>query len=258
MRGSLAAFLTPLLLSVAAMIVTAASVQAQSSKVLDATDHAELRAEVQRDGLVRVALLHDRIARVVHGPNASFGVEHDASAGDIFLRRAEPVESVADALPEKLYIGSERGFTYALRLTPAAGGAAQLLIRNPAIDEPGNPAAAIGGDARVSEIANLVRAVANREPLPGFWVEPGGRDAVPLPGVVLLESWRGARWEALVLALDAQNAVFDAAALAGHFPSGIVAAWIDGLDASGTRLAVIVRNRPEERAMRGGADHAGR
>lgn len=279
MRGSLAACVAPFLLSIAATAALAAPAQAstaagvsdqqQSSKVLDAADHAELRAEIQQDGLVRVALLRDRIARVVHGPNASFGVEHDAGAGDIFLRRLpqprEAVESVAQVVPEKLFIGSERGFTYALSLTPVAGGAEQLLIRNPDIDNPGEPPATMGGDAHVSEIVDLVRAVANRTPLPGFLVEPGDREAILPPGATLLESWRGPRGEVLVLALafDAEKASgghiqASAADLAARFGPGVLAAWIDEADAPGPRLAVIVSRKPEEQAMREGEDHVGR
>ena len=281
MRGNFAAFVAPLLFGIAATVAMAAPTQApastaagvsdqqQSSKVLDARDHAELRAEIQNDGLVRVALLRDRIARVVHEPNASFSVEHDAGAGDIFLRRLpqprKAVESVAQVVPEKLFISSERRFTYALHLTPAAGGAAQLLIRNPAIDGPGNLPVAVGGDAHVSEIADLLRAVANRKPPSGFWVEPGGREAILPPGATLLESWRGPRGEVLVLALafDAEKASgghiqASAADLAARFGPGVLAAWIDEADAPGPRLAVIVRRKPQEQAMREGEDHVGR
>ena len=282
MRRSFAACVAPFLLSIAATAALAApapastaagvsdlSDQQQSSKVLDARDHAELRAEIQQDGLVRVALLRDRIARVVHGPNASFGVEHDAGAGDIFLRRLpqprEAVESSAQVVPEKLFIGSERGFTYALSLTPVAGGAAQLLIRNPAIDEPGEPPAAVGGDAHVAEIVDLVRAVANRKPPPGFWVEPGGRETVSPPGATLFESWRGPRGEVLVLSLAISarrtpggHAADGAADLAARFGPGVLAAWIDEAGAPGARLAVIVRRKLEGDAMREGEDHVGR
>ena len=284
MRRSFAACVAPLLFGIAATAALAAPAQApastaagvsdqqQSSKVLDARDHAELRAEIQKDGLVRVALLRDRIARVIHGPDVSFGVEHDTRAGDIYLRwlpqsaeTAESFEPAAQLAPEKLFIGSERGFTYALSLTPVAGGAAQLLIRNPAIDNPGEPSAAMGGDAHVSEIADLLRAVVSRKPPPGFWVEPGGRETVSPPGATLLESWRGPRWEVLVLSLaisarrtPGTHAADGAADLAARFGPGVLAAWIDEAAAPGPRLAVIVRRKPQEQAMREGEDHVGR
>ena len=309
MRGNVAALTASLFVWVCAKSVFAASVvetaptaptaQNPAPRVVTAADHAELRADIAQNGVVRVALLNDRIDRVVHAPGV-WRVEHDTGAGDVFIRRlpqstetVEPVEPVESAEAAEFFIGSEQGFTYSLKLRPVAGGASQLLIRNPAIEDAKNAenatsiAARMTGDARVADIAALIRAVANREALPGFLVERNGRagqfeqgiEAVsPLEnesahpeihvadseGIALLEVWRGARIEALVLGLslspfpapahpiDPRETPVDAKTLASLFAPGVLAAWIDDEDTQNTqntRIAVIVRE---------GVGHVGR
>ena len=300
MRGNLAAFSASLFFWICAQSVFAASVvetapaaQNQAPRVVTAADHAELRADIAQNGVVRVALLKDRIDRVVHAPGV-WRVEHDTGAGDVFIRRlpqsTETVEPVESAEAAEFFIGSEQGFTYSLKLRPVAGGASQLLIRNPAIEDAQSAAGATSiasrmtGDAHVTDIVALIRAVANREPLPGFLVErvervgqaeqgiePGlspeteeaspGSDALSQQGLALLEVWRGARIEALVLGLSPalfpapaypigpRETPVDAKTLASLFAPGVLAAWIDDKDTQNTRIAVIVRE---------GVGHVGR
>lgn len=267
MRGNAAARKTPLfvLLLAATALVRADVSRAAAPTVLNAVDNAELRAEIAQTGPVRVALLGDRIERVVQAPGG-WTIEHDADAGDIYIQSAaqypQPAETVE---PAGIFVGSERGFTYRLDLLPVLGGASQLLIRNPAAGNAQNPATGAAGDAHVAGIADLIRAVANRNHLPGYVVERWARETEPdaaaghspflengavLPkSAAVIEVWRGARYEALALALGADVAPIDAAELADHFGPKTLAAWIDGAGTSETRLAVIVR---------GGAGHVGR
>ena len=297
MRGNVAA-LSALLFScicagsafAASVVETAPAAPNQAPRVVTAADHAELRADIAQNGVVRVALLNDRIDRVVHAPGV-WRVEHDTGAGDVFIRRlpqsAEPAEPAEAA---EFFIGSERGFTYSLKLRPVAGGVSQLLIRNPAIEDAASAtsiAARMTGDAHVADIVALIRAVANREPLPGFLVERNGRagqfeqgikarspleiesahpgiHVVGPEGIGLLEIWRGARTEALVLSLGPVLASapdhpigtletpINAKTLARLFAPGVLAAWIDDEDTQNTqntRIAVIVRE---------GVGHVGR
>ena len=73
----------------------------------------------------------DRIARVVRSPDG-FAVEHDAASGDLYLQRPRTRRTRSrPTIPVTLFIGTERGFTYRLTLTPAERGSAQILIRNP-------------------------------------------------------------------------------------------------------------------------------
>ncbi len=238
---------------------------AQPPRILDAADHAEIAAGMASDGVVRVALLNDRIARVIRAPG-QFAVEHDPAAGDLYLRpTAEhaPPESDAPPMPGvphgpaglvppvSLFIGSERGSTYRLTLTPAAGGPAQILIRG--VDpEPGDEPQRPTESDRVADIAGLIRAVANGEPPAGYAVEPVGRGAGSGDGIVPLEAWRGPNREALVLALGA-DVPADAPALAERLGPDVVAVWIEsagtGPAVGGSastrfaagRLAVVVR-----------------
>jgi len=103
---------------------------ASAMQLLEAVDHAELAAEISATDVNRVALVGDRIARVVRAPDG-YAVEHDAVSGDLWLRRVEGTPPTA--APVTLFIGTERGFTYRLTLTPSDRDAAQILIRNAAV-----------------------------------------------------------------------------------------------------------------------------
>ena len=100
---------------------------ALAMQILDAADHAELAAEISAANVNRIALSHDRIARVVRSPDG-FAVEHDARSGDLYLRPLTAEAAAPD--PVTLFIGTEKGFTYRLTLIPAARDSAQILIRN--------------------------------------------------------------------------------------------------------------------------------
>ena len=231
--GRLAAVLAAACIAFAALPGPAAAMQ-----VLEATDHAELEAAVSATGVSRVALTHDRIQRVIRSPGG-FDVEHDAASGDLYLRPAAgpetPLDEPPDApLPVTLFLGTERGFTYRLTLTPDAQPSAQVLIRNAAAaaDPVARDAAGPVRDARVAELVRLVRAVARRERLPGYIVEPAsGRRAV--------ETWRGARFTARVLAAGPDT---EAGALARRFGTGVAAVWVASPPGSTDRerAAVVV------------------
>lgn len=207
-------------------------------RILEASDHAELAAEVSADGVVRVALLDDRIARVIRLPRTGFAVEHDPAAGDLYLR---PVEESAPPASIMLFVGSEKGSTYRLRLTPVSGGPAQILIRG--VDAaPGVPVPTPPEEDRVTTIAGLIRAVADGTPPEGYVVEPA--DLAAEGDIGPLEIWRGPRFEALVLGLGS-DAPADAPALAARLGPGVAAVWIRPLaggpgsgDPARTRYAV--------------------
>ena len=150
-----------------------AAAPASAMQILDAADHEELAAEISAREVSRIALGGDRIRRVIRSPGG-FAVEHDPESGVLYLRPVAP-EAAAAGGPVTLLIGTERGFTYRLTLTPADRGSAQILIRNAdaasaAIAE----RRADAGDPRVAALVQLVRAVARREVPPGFRVVPGG------------------------------------------------------------------------------------
>ena len=168
--------------------------------------------------------------------------------------------------PVTLFVGTEKGFTYRLILTPAARDSAQILIRNAAASAVRDTSAAAGdpGDAYVVALVALVRAVARREPLPGYAIEaapPGiGVRGAGVSGIGagpaethepfrIVETWRGAgafsraRYSAHVI--EAHGAVGEASDLAGTIP-GLVgrtaAVWLaaPGTGPGGGRLAVVV------------------
>ena len=263
-RRTRAALLALHILTVGAV---AAPVPALAMQILDAADHGELAAEISATNVNRIALAGDRIAKVVRSPDG-YAVEHDVASGDIYLRPAgaTPGTPDAEASPDRgpgqagfepvtLFIGTEKGFTYRLTLIPAARASAQILIRNAdavpaAASVPasgGEPRIGVRGEPHVAALVRLVRAVARREPLPGYAIHAGGRSLAA--GIRLVETWRGPRFAALVLEADALPSapVGGAAGLAGTIGSlpgiGPVAAlWLapPATGPSGGRLGVAV------------------
>ena len=117
-------------------------------QILEASDHAELTAEISDSDVNRIALDGDRVSRVIQSPGG-FTVEHDAVRGDLYLypdaaavfapgpenwsasdNRSAPAGVAA---PVTLYLGTEQGFTYRLSLTVVSRDSAQILIRNAAV-----------------------------------------------------------------------------------------------------------------------------
>ncbi len=242
-----------LALHILVMGAFAASAPALAMQILDAADHAELAAEISATGINRIALAGDRIAKVVRSPD-DYAVEHDAASGDLYLR---PVAAEAgEHDPVTLFVGTERGFTYRLTLTPSDRGSAQILIRNAAaVPATAASTPASGSDPHVAALVRLVRAVARREPLPGYAIRAGGGRILRHPAVRLaaIETWRGPRLAAHVLEADllpsarAPGAADLAGTIArsvGSLPGAgrVVALWLaaPGTGPSGGRLAVAV------------------
>ena len=239
------------------LIYVAASGPALAMQILDAADHAELAAEVSATGVNRIALSHDRIRRVIRAPGG-FETEHDPETGDLYLRPAAAAASEgSDGAPVILFIGTEKGFTYRLTLTPSDRDSAQILIRNgaalaraeagaavqgagadPRIGSLPRTRSGVRGRPRVAALVGLVRAVARREPPAGYAIETGTGQAIG--GLPVIETWRGPRFAAHVVESDA--AVTDAVDLAGTMAIRAAATWLaaPGSGPSGGRLAVIV------------------
>ncbi len=232
--GGLAALATALLVS--ALFTHAPP--AAAMQILEAADHAELRASVSATAVSRIALSDDRIARVVRSPDG-FEVEHDAKRGDLYLR---PRTGVAAADETILFLGTEKGFTYRLTLAVSKRDSAQILIRN-ADAATTREDHARDGDPRIAGLVKVVRAVARREPLPGYAIAAG---APANPGAYdrIVETWQGPAFTALVIETPDDGAE-DAASLAARFAPGVAAAWLSGpgTGPNGGRLAVIVRER---------------
>ena len=242
-------FALPLAAHLFLMATLAAPAPALAMQILDAADHAELAAEISATGVNRIALAGDRIAKVVRAPDG-FAVEHDAASGDLYLRPAHPSPPAGAAghEPVTLFVGTERGFTYRLTLTPADRDSAQILIRNADTSAAAAAKSPVpSGDPHIAALVRLVRAVARREALPGYAIQAGGE--TPHLGLSLIETWRGPRLAALVFeaARPASEGADAPAGLAGTIGSlagvGRVAAlWLaaPGSGPSGGRLAVAV------------------
>ncbi len=239
----------------------AAPVPALAMQILDAADHAELSAEISATDVNRIALAGDRIAKVVRSPDG-FAVEHDPASGDLYLRPVAAESAEHD--PVTLFVGTEKGFTYRLTLTPSNRNSAQILIRNAAaVPATAASAPTSGSDPHVAALVRLVRAVARRDLLPGYAVHAGlARTPIRAgqalqPGLTLIETWRGPRLAALVFEAarpaspgSGSGAGGDAAGIAGlagtigSLPGvgPVVALWLaaPGTGPGGGRLVVAV------------------
>ena len=236
---------------------------AAAMQILDAADHAELAVEISATGVNRIALSGDRIAKVVRAPGG-LAVEHDAGSGDLYLRPAGTHPAEAGPVdPVTLFIGTEKGFTYRLTLMPVERDSAQILIRNAAVAAAGAAAGPAPGDPRiggslsrppsregrphVAALVKLVRAVARREPLPGYEILAARGPS--LSGFGVIETWRGPRFRVLVLEAErspsaSAGAAAGLAGTIGELPGAgrVAALWLaaSGTGPSGGRLAVAV------------------
>ena len=243
---------------------------AAAMQILDAADHAEIAAEISATGVNRIALMGDRIAKVVRAPDG-FAVEHDAGSGDLYLRPAGPRAKTprpgrTRMRPSRCSSAPRRGFTYRLTLMPVDRDSAQILIRNADAAGADRPVAAapLAGDPHVAALVRLVRSVARREPLPGYSIHAARGPS--LPGLTFIETWRGPRFRALVLEAErspSADGADAAAGLAGTIEdlSGVgraadgvrlVALWLaaPGTGPSGGRLAVAVLDTAVSEASR--------
>ncbi len=254
LRRSGVAIRASLLAAMLAAQLVGVTAPATAMQVLEAVDHAELAAEISAAEVNRIALIGDRIARVVRAPDG-FAVEHDGASGDLWLRRTSSQGGSGHpgmgSDPVTLFIGTEKGFTYRLTLTPSDRDAAQILIRNAdllpdmtqGVDDAGRT---LASGPHIAGLVRLVRAVARREPLPGYEILAGGN--APAAGVRLIETWRGPRFRALVLEADLlPSASLDGpAGLAGTMTAAglgrVAALWLaaPGSGPKGGRLAVAV------------------
>ena len=226
------------------LLYMGAAAPALAMQILDAADHGELTAKISATGVNRIALSHDRIRRVIRAPGG-FEAEHDPETGDLYLRPAAGEADTLEAAPVTLFLGTEKGFTYRLTLTPSARDSAQILIRNGAalaLADAGAEAGAAfrpaGTDPRVAALVGLVRAVARREAPPGYSIEAGTGQAIG--GLSVIETWRGPRFAAHVL--EAGRDARKSADLAGTMGFRVAAVWLaaPATGPSGGRLAVIV------------------
>ena len=141
------------------IIYIGSSATAWALQILEASDHAELAAEISDTDVNRIALDGDRVSRVIQSPGG-FTVEHDPVRGDLYLHpdaaavfAAAPGGLPAPAgapAPATLYVGTEQGFTYRLSLSAVSRDSAQILIRNAAI--------AAGSADRMRTVAGGVQA----------------------------------------------------------------------------------------------------
>ena len=286
-------------LGLSLIIYMGSSATAWALQVLQASDHAELIAEISTTQINRIALDGDRVSRVIHA-SAGFTVEHDPVRGDLYLYPAlraadglHPADGLRPAVglrpanglpaptnapapagaraPVTLYMGTEKGFTYRLTLSGVSRGSAQILIQNPSVAGPAasRPAAgrlAAGRPAvenRETELVLLIRAIARREPVPGYVIVPASESAArPEPGA-LVELWKGPRFTARILWMGSDDAVA-APELAYAASAPIAAAWVSapgqvalpgeglppGEGPNGERMVVLVEDNGVAESVR--------
>ena len=234
------------------LIYMGSSATALALQILEATDHAELVAEISATDVNRIALDGDRVSRVIQSPGG-FTVEHDPVRGDLYLHpdaaaafEPPPGNWPAPAgapTPVTLYVGTEQGFTYRLSLSAVSRDSAQILIRNAAVT------ARFAGKTRPliaehrGELVSLILSVARRESVPGYVIVPAPESAMIAERGSLVEHWRGPRFTARVLRMP-HGGVEDAEHLARLSGAPVVATWLSapGNGPNGDRIAVLVED----------------
>ena len=231
-------------LGVLLIIYMGSGASAWALQVLEASDHAELVAEISATEVNRIALDGDRVSRVIQSPGG-FTVEHDPVRGDLYLhpdraalRRADDSGSPA---PATLYLGTEQGFTYRLSLSAVSRDSAQILIRNAAIAAVSVARSKPVDGERRGELVSLIMAVARGEPVLGYAIAQGPETVMGAGQDALVELWQGPRFIARVLRTAAGGAE-DAEQLARLSGANVVAAWMSapGREGDGERIAVLV------------------
>lgn len=232
----------------AGALLLLAAAPAAALQILQAADHAELIGEVSSTSVSRIALENDRIARVVRSAGP-FTIEHDPVRGDVYLYPDRGAFPAGGGVPEHgldgaeavtLYLGTERGLTYRLSLTPVARESAQILIRNRSVANMQQGGGTTGGNADPqgygNALASLVRAAAKGAPLPGYVIvsegnsgETGDPVTGTSEGISVVEVWRGSRFVVYVLHVRT-GAADDAEMLAALFGHSVAAAWLDPAD----------------------------
>ena len=173
----------------------------------------------------------------------------------------DSANSKAEAGKKTLFLGSERGFTYRLTLKVVDRGSAQILIRNPDLfhaqaagaggrsDGGRTVGAGEKGDTHIGELTELVRAVVNRRPLPGFSIFPGGGEKTHAAELSVVEIWQGSGLTAQVIELaegsDPEPEITGAGRLAewiGNDGPAVAAAWLSAPGAAprGGRMGVVI------------------
>lgn len=234
------------------LVYMGASATARALQVLQASDHAELIAEISDTDVNRIALDGDRISRVIQSPGG-FTVEHDPVRGDLYLHpdAAAVFAPVPATAPVTLYVGTEQGFTYRLSLSAVSRDSAQILIRNGAVAARAvDRTRTVGGDRR-GELVSLILAVARREPMPGYVMVPAPASAMSAERGSVVELWTGPRFTARVLRTPGED-VEDAAQLARFSGAAVVAAWLSppGRGPNGERIAVLVEDNDRSERVR--------
>ena len=240
------------------IIYMGSSATAWALQILDASDHAELAAEISATDVNRIALDGDRVSRVIQSPGG-FTVEHDPVRGDLYLHpdAAAVFAAAPGGLPARagapapvtLYVGTEQGFTYRLSLSAVSRDSAQILIRNAAIAAgSADRMRTVAGDRR-GEAVSLILAVARREPVAGYVIVPAPDSVMSAERGALIELWRGPRFTARVLRTPAGSEE-DAQQLARRSGKPVVAAWLSapGRGPNGDRIAVLVEDNLAEPA----------
>ena len=230
-------------LGVLLLIHMGASAPARALQILEASDHAELTAEISDTDVNRIALDGDRVSRVIQSPGG-FTVEHDPVRGDLYLHPELGWFGPEGALaPVTLYVGTEQGFTYRLSLSAVSRDSAQILIRNAAIAAGSlGKARPVAGEHR-GEAVSLILSVARRERVPGYVIVPPSEPVIGPDRGSVVELWRGPRFTARVLRMP-DGGVEDAEHLARLSGAPVVAAWLSapGHGRNGDRIGVLVED----------------
>ena len=237
------------------IIYMGSSAPAWALQILEASDHAELAAEISDTDVNRIALDSDRVSRVIQSPGG-FTVEHDAVRGDLYLYPDRATLRSADGLRAAVAFACADtrdalpGNGTRIHVPPEPVGGVPGLGANPHSKRGGRGRA--GSDRQnetgrplsiAAKLVALILAVARREPVAGYVIVPAPESMTSPERGSVVELWRGPRFTARVLRTPA-GGVEDAERLAELSGASAVAAWMSapGRGPNGERIAVLVED----------------
>lgn len=143
---------------------------AHADQFLNAADNATLSGTVSRGEVTRISFTGDDVASLQKIKPANllddFSVAHDAVTGDIYVT----LPTGYSAKFVNFFASSKRGFTYKFVLRVSDIPATQIFVQNPAVASDRATRFERAQPYRET-LAKLIRAMWNREVIPGFKIE---------------------------------------------------------------------------------------
>lgn len=142
-----------------ASIASMHSAQALQSK--EVRNDSEIEAYIALDDLTRIKVENDRI-RAIRNKGGELEILDDTVLGEIYIR---PIQKVNKSI--NVFVTTQRGFTYQLKLQPQKREAEQIIIKNHALISKTSEQEH-QEDGRISPFIKLIQDMEEEKEIEGF------------------------------------------------------------------------------------------